>query len=120
MSEQVERRLIELLGKPTFDPYGNPIPGLDELGVTPADDEAVVSLVEVVSTEPATLRLVRVGEPLQVDVELLAQLEELEIRPGARVTARREESVLVLGAEGNGTELELGDDLAKHLFVAAS
>ena len=32
MSEQVERRLIELLGHPTESPYGNPIPGLDELG----------------------------------------------------------------------------------------
>ena len=32
MSEQVERRLVELLGHPTESPYGNPIPGLDQLG----------------------------------------------------------------------------------------
>ncbi len=32
MSETVERRLVELLGHPTESPYGNPIPGLDELG----------------------------------------------------------------------------------------
>ena len=32
MSESVERRLIELLEHPTESPYGNPIPGLDELG----------------------------------------------------------------------------------------
>ena len=32
MSETVERRLIELLDHPTESPYGNPIPGLDELG----------------------------------------------------------------------------------------
>src|SRR5690348_11698011 len=32
MSETVERRLLELLGHPTESPYGNPIPGLDELG----------------------------------------------------------------------------------------
>ena len=36
MSEQVERRLIALLGNPTESPYGTPIPGLDELGLTPA------------------------------------------------------------------------------------
>src|ERR671919_1591334 len=32
MSETVERRLLELLDHPTESPYGNPIPGLSELG----------------------------------------------------------------------------------------
>src|SRR6059058_366214 len=32
MSESVERRLLELLDHPTESPYGNPIPGLGELG----------------------------------------------------------------------------------------
>ncbi len=36
MSEQVERRLLEILDHPTESPYGNPIPGLDELGDKPA------------------------------------------------------------------------------------
>src|ERR671911_684543 len=47
MSEQVERRLIELLDHPTESPYGNPIPGLDELGDAPAGRflEGVVSIV---------------------------------------------------------------------------
>ncbi len=35
MSEAVERRLLELLGQPTVSPYGNPIPGLAELGIAP-------------------------------------------------------------------------------------
>src|SRR5918992_692050 len=33
MSEAVERKLVALLGNPTTSPYGNPIPGLDKLGV---------------------------------------------------------------------------------------
>src|SRR5690554_1658114 len=47
MSEQVERRLVELLGHPTESPYGNPIPGLDQLGDVPAADfeRGVVGLV---------------------------------------------------------------------------
>ncbi|EHN72377.1 iron repressor, partial [Streptomyces coelicoflavus ZG0656] len=32
MSEAVERRLLRLLRHPTESPYGNPIPGLEELG----------------------------------------------------------------------------------------
>ena len=37
MSDQVEQRLIGLLDHPQHDPYGNPIPGLEELGETSAD-----------------------------------------------------------------------------------
>src|SRR6187402_2183243 len=36
MSDRVERRLIEMLGSPKRSPYGNPIPGLEELGEAPA------------------------------------------------------------------------------------
>ena len=36
MSERVERRIFELLNHPTVSPYGNPIPGLAELGGAPA------------------------------------------------------------------------------------
>ena len=32
MSERVEKRLAALLDHPHFDPYGNPIPGLGEIG----------------------------------------------------------------------------------------
>lgn len=33
MSEDVERRLVKVLNNPTTSPFGNPIPGLVELGV---------------------------------------------------------------------------------------
>ena len=48
MSEQVERRLLELLDHPTESPYGNPIPALDELGDAPAGRflEGVVNIVD--------------------------------------------------------------------------
>ena len=35
MSEEVERRLVKVLDNPTTLPFGNPIPGLVELGVGP-------------------------------------------------------------------------------------
>ncbi len=35
MSERVEQRLVELLDHPDRSPYGNPIPGLSELGEHP-------------------------------------------------------------------------------------
>src|SRR5215471_4141685 len=45
MSETVERRLVDLLGHPTESPYGNPIPGLHELGES-ADGEEFMADVE--------------------------------------------------------------------------
>src|SRR5213593_886 len=36
MSEQVERRLVDLLRHPTEEPYGNPIPSLDDIGAVPS------------------------------------------------------------------------------------
>src|SRR5919202_6393555 len=36
ISEDVERKLVDLLHSPTQSPYGNPIPGMAELGVTVA------------------------------------------------------------------------------------
>ncbi len=39
MSERVERKLLEILDHPTQSPYGNPIPGLDELGESDGGEE---------------------------------------------------------------------------------
>ena len=39
ISEDVERRLVVLLNAPTESPYGNPIPGLAELGVQTAPED---------------------------------------------------------------------------------
>lgn len=118
MSERVERRLVGLLGQPHHDPYGNPIPGLTELGVDAAESEPVVSVVAVATGETKHVRLVRVGEPLQVDVALLAQLERLGIAPGTALRLRRDDGTVVLGPLDGEQELELSEDLAKHLFVA--
>src|SRR5680860_397512 len=38
MSERVEKRLVALLHHPHISPYGNPIPGLGELGDVPTDE----------------------------------------------------------------------------------
>src|SRR5437879_6222078 len=51
ISENVERRLIDLLGHPTESPYGNPIPGLAELGDQAGEEfmEGVSSIADVVT-----------------------------------------------------------------------
>ena len=57
MSETVERRLLELLDHPTESPYGNPIPGLDELGQVELGEEFMDGV------EPLSTASNRVGGP---------------------------------------------------------
>ncbi|EMY34822.1 Mn-dependent transcriptional regulator [Arthrobacter crystallopoietes BAB-32] len=124
MSERVEQRLYELLGKPKESPYGNPIPGLEALGGEPAGEFAsgVVNLTEAMRgyAPDKQVAIVRLAEPIQVDPELLLQLEEGGLKPGAQLqlaTVGDYISVRVPGIEG---ALELPPEVAAHIFVSMS
>ena len=123
MSEQVERRLVELLGHPTESPYGNPIPGLDQLGGTPARtfDEGVIGLVEHMNTAgtPTEGTVRRLAEPAQVDPELLEQLRDAGVVPGARGRFRFNEGYVLIEVDGQDEGLELPVELASHIFLVA-
>lgn len=123
MSEQVERRILELLDGPTESPYGNPIPGLEELGAKPAPAfmDGVVNLVNLVAdTEESITRTVRrLGEPVQFEPELLQQLQSAGVMPGAQATVSAAGSYVVVQVEGFGDGLELPNEVAIHIFVEA-
>ena len=45
MSDHVEKRILAMLNNPKFSPYGNAIPGLEELGVeSEHNDERTVPM----------------------------------------------------------------------------
>ena len=121
MSEQVERKILEILGHPTESPYGNPIPGLDELGDPPAVAfmAGVTSLVDVVgrSAEPVTAVIRRLGEPVQFDPELLAQLKNSGVLPGNTGVISAAGSYVLVRVDGCGDGLELPAEVASHIFV---
>jgi len=121
MSEQVERRLVELLGHPTESPYGNPIPGLDQLGDLPANDfeQDVVGLVRRLNEagEPITGTVRRLAEPVQVDPELLQQLKSAGVVPGASGDYRYSEGYVLVQMDGNLEGLELPVEVASHIFL---
>jgi DtxR family Mn-dependent transcriptional regulator len=121
MSEQVERRLVELLGHPTESPYGNPIPGLDQLGDSPTGgfEQGVVGLVRRLNDagEPITGTVRRLAEPAQVDPELLQQLKGAGVVPGAVGDYRYNEGYVLVQMQGSDEGLELPVEVASHIFL---
>lgn len=121
MSEQVERRLVELLGHPTESPYGNPIPGLAQLGDVPASEfeQGVVGLVKRLNEagEPISGTVRRLAEPAQVDPELLQQLKGAGVLPGASGDYQYSEGYVLVQMHGSDEGLELPVEVASHIFL---
>jgi len=119
MSETVERRLLEVLGHPTESPYGNPIPGLGELGEPdPVEDSAVLVTLDKVALDGATTVVVRrLAEPVQSDTDLMSRLRRAGVRPGASVLVGRGGTGLLVGSGGETTEIS--GEVASHVFVNA-
>lgn len=140
MSDRVERKLLAMLqpedgeagaaGSPLESPYGNPIPGLEELGGPAAAAEdfrsGVVTLPQAIAdgvalasggvNGPVRLVIRRLGEPLQTDVALLGRLARAGVRPGSSVTATRAGAGVTVDVDG--VLVELAPDVATHVFVS--
>jgi DtxR family Mn-dependent transcriptional regulator len=107
MSDRVEAKLLKMLTGPLESPYGNPIPGLEELG-GPATDATTFrlglqSLPDALTAATAggtapRFAIRRLGERLQMDVDLMRRLADAGVRPGAAVTAARSGSTVTLSA----------------------
>jgi DtxR family transcriptional regulator, Mn-dependent transcriptional regulator len=122
MSEQVERRVLEMLDHPTESPYGNPIPGLAELGDRPAAQfmDGVASIVDVVpAVGEVSVTIRRLAEPVQFEPELLQQFFAAGVMPGASARVSRQGSYIVLQVEGVDEALELPIEVAAHIYAAS-
>ena len=123
MSERVERKILGLIGDDHVSPYGNPIPGLDELGSVGTDgkDPGLVPLHSVVdgSVTSVTVTVRRIGEPVQVDHEALGLLTAAGALPGGRVRVTSEgDRVIVVGVNSTDSQgVSLPVDVASHVFV---
>jgi DtxR family transcriptional regulator, Mn-dependent transcriptional regulator len=129
ISDNVERRLVELLEYPVHCPHGNIIPGLEELGVpgadaraTEAEDEAGIAMTQLAprSGQPVVVR--RISEQIQSDAALMLKLKNIGIQPGREVTvAVGDDGIWVTGGDGvDGLGDELPRQIAAHVFVSLS
>ncbi|MBF6461312.1 metal-dependent transcriptional regulator [Nocardia puris] len=118
MSEDVERRLVEVLNHPTTSPYGNPIPGLDELGVEApvAIEEQLVRLSELPHGQVHAVVVRRLAEHIQTDPEVIGQLREAGVVPDARVTVETKPGSVIITVPGHDG-FELSDEMAHAVQV---
>jgi DtxR family Mn-dependent transcriptional regulator len=109
ISDEVEERLVELLEHPTTCPHGNPIPGAGA-----ARDD----LVALVDSEPGdAVRLERVTELVEIDMDSLTYLSDHHFTPGTDATVRSKAPDGTLTLELAGGTIALGPTLASQLFV---
>ncbi len=114
ISDDVEARLVELLGDPATCPHGNPIPGSHS--TVPAVQTR--PLAEVAEGE--RVRLLRVSEEVELNLGSLTLLDESGFVPGAvaRVEGRDGDGNLDVTVEG-ASAIRLPRDLSDRLFVGA-
>ena len=115
ISDDVEARLIELLGDPATCPHGNPIPGSH----SPAPAVATRPLADV--GEGETVRLVRISEEVEMNLGSLELLDEGGFIPGAvaRVSGRDPEGTIEVTVQGGTESIRVSRDLSSRLFVGA-
>lgn len=118
MSETVERRLIELLGHPTESPYGNPIPGLGELGQEALGEQfmtGVEPLSKAAGTESARAVVRRISEEMQKDDALMSAMRRVGALPDKTITIQATADGVLVGA--GGETAEIFPEAADHIFV---
>jgi DtxR family Mn-dependent transcriptional regulator len=128
ISENVERRLVELLDYPVRCPHGNVIPGLAELGVPDdaskrsafAASEPAIAMTALAVRAGELVVVSRISEQVQSDSALMLRLKNIGIQPGREVTlAASDNGVRVTGADRvDDLGAELSAEIAAHVFVS--
>jgi len=127
ISDNVERRIAELLEFPVRCPHGNVIPGLAELGVPEhasmraldAEGQADIAMTAIALPDAGPLVVSRISEQVQSDAALMLKLKNIGIQPGREVTlASSDGGVRVTGVDRVGDAgADLPAEIATHVFV---
>jgi DtxR family Mn-dependent transcriptional regulator len=115
ISDDVEARLVELLGDPATCPHGNPIPGSG----SPPSAVPTRPLAEVDQGE--RVRLFRISEEVELNLGSLTLLGQGGFIPGAvaLVGDRDGDGTVSVTVDGGGAPIRVSADLSDRLFVGA-
>ena len=112
ISDEVEQRLVVLLGNPSTCPHGNPIPGAG------SEDDPASHVALSGAAVGEVVRLERITEEVEIDTDTLAYLFDNSFIPGrtAKVVGRGVDETVELEAEG--PVFSIGPTLSAQLFVS--
>jgi DtxR family transcriptional regulator, Mn-dependent transcriptional regulator len=114
VSEVVERRLYEVLGKPTTCPHGNPIPGHSK----PSPKEVRLASLSK-GVRAAVSRVSEVAE--REAPSLLTYLHERGLTPGREVTVKEVDGIArTIRVRAGSRSVTLSHDTAAKLWVVPS
>ena len=121
ISEDVERRIVQILDRPTVSPFGNPIPGLALLGL-PEEDRThdcanLVRLTELPVGDSVAVVVRQLTEHVQGDVPLIGRLKEAGVVPNARVLVRTSPDGDVTIVVGGHENVDLPHEMAHAVKV---
>lgn len=121
MSEDVERRLVQVLDNPTVSPFGNPIPGLSLLGLQDSPDafdrSELVRLTELPVGDSVAVVVRQLTEHVQGDAALIGRLKEAGVVPNARVLVHTGPDGDVTIMVGGHENVELPHEMAHAVKV---
>jgi DtxR family Mn-dependent transcriptional regulator len=111
VSEVVERRLYEVLGRPRTCPHGNPIPGHSKAA---SHEVRLASLIA-----GASARITRVSEVAEREAPLLlAYLHQRKLTPGSKVTVVESDDVgKTIRVRVSGREVTLSHETASKVWA---
>jgi DtxR family Mn-dependent transcriptional regulator len=113
ISDDVERRLVELLGNPTTCPHGNPIPGAEDPG---ADRRRLQRrLADMAAGDQ--VRLERITESVEHDAASLHYLSHHALTPGVTATVRDKAPDGTMTLVVEGAAVAVGPAISRQLFV---
>ncbi|MEJ5927105.1 iron dependent repressor, metal binding and dimerization domain protein [Corynebacterium sp. H128] len=86
MSDEVEVKLVEVLDNYATSPFGNPIPGLEQLGVKDPGETLGQRIIDLPLNKELAAKITQINEIVQVAEEQLNALCEAGIKLGSAVT----------------------------------
>jgi DtxR family Mn-dependent transcriptional regulator len=111
ISDDVEARMLDLLGDPATCPHGNPIPGSSHS----VDYSTLIPLRDAAPGRRAVLR--RLTEDLELELEVMRFFEESGLMPGARIEVVSLAPDGTMTLEVQGAAVALGPHLSDNLWV---
>ena len=124
MSNAVERRILALLDKPLVCPHGNPIPGLDDLGLPFGQRPRQLSTLTLRAaaesrSDPSSVVIERISEQIQPDDALMRRLAAAQVLPGSALYVCGLPDGVEVWQEG-AERTALDRVTAEHVFVTAA